>query len=85
MSNLTREASNNEQEESVIKLEEWAINADYKIHFGCVIGKYSDKMIIDHAYHGGEIVVTSEGVIRFKGTEIRSEGEFFKAIESEDF
>lgn len=61
MSQFTRLASTDLQEEAIRKVESWAKRAKQCIVGADCIGKYPQTVILDLTYHGSEIYVHSDG------------------------
>ena len=71
MSQYTRLASTDLQEEAIRKIEGWAKRAKQYIVGADCIGKYPQTVILDLTYHGSEIYVHADG---FEDTEYGNPG-----------
>ena len=61
MSEFSRLASTDLQEEAIRKVESWVKRAKQCIVGADCIGKYPQTVILDLTYHGSEIYVHSDG------------------------
>ena len=61
MSEFSRLASTDLQEEAIRKVESWAKRAKHPIVGADCIGKYPQTVILDLTYHGSEIYVHADG------------------------
>jgi len=91
MSQFTRLASTDLQEEAIRKIEGWAKRAKQPIVGGDCIGKYPQTVILDLTYNGSEIYVYSDGFedteygnpgVTVKGEPVYDYNDFKKALEA---
>jgi len=81
MTDITRLADTNAQEQSLRKVERVAKKLKFNIRAGTKIGKYPQTVILDHHYQDSLIYVNSNGKIKINDVEVTSSHDIKKVIE----
>jgi len=80
MSQYTRVASTDEQEESIVEVERWTKKINKRIVGGKKIGKYTQTLILDLTHYGSEIYINSNGDITVNDIHVHDFDAFKNAV-----